>query len=148
MAPREAAAPHGRRDGEHQAGLSAPRPRPAARTWRTSTPLAGRTRLAEEDKRLYHDRVRFEWDPRKAAANHDAHGILFGEAITVLEDAFALTREDPDAVGDRRFVTLGLSDQANLLVVVYAYREPDVIRMIAAWRASKRQRGAYEKGRS
>jgi hypothetical protein len=92
--------------------------------------------------------VRFEWDPRKAAANHDAHGIRFAEAITVLEDAFALTREDPDAVGERRFVTLGLSDQANLLVVVYTYREPDVIRMIAAWRASKRQRGAYDKGRS
>jgi uncharacterized DUF497 family protein len=27
-------------------------------------------------------------------------------------------------------VTLGLSDQATLLVVVYAYREPDIIRMI------------------
>jgi len=37
-----------------------------------------------------------------------------------LEDAFALTREDPDAVGEERFVTLGLSDQANLLVVVYS----------------------------
>lgn len=29
-------------------------------------------------------------------------------------DAFALTREDPDAVGEQRFVKLGLSDQANL----------------------------------
>ena len=86
--------------------------------------------------------------PTEGGGDHDAHGILFAEAITVLEDAFALTREDPDAVGERRFVTLGLSDQANLLVVVYAYREPDVIRMIAAWRASKRQRDVYEKGRS
>ena len=63
------------------------------------------------------------------------------------EDAFALTREDPDAVGEQRFVKLGLSDQANLLVVVYAYREPDIIRMLSAWRANKRQRGVYEKGR-
>jgi uncharacterized DUF497 family protein len=66
--------------------------------------------------------VLFEWDPRKAHANLRAHGISFAEAVTVLEDAFALTREDPDAVGEQRFVTLGLSDQANLLVVVYAYR--------------------------
>jgi uncharacterized DUF497 family protein len=71
--------------------------------------------------------VLFEWDPRKAHANFRAHGIGFAEAVTVLEDAFALTRKDPDAVGEQRFVTLGLSDQANLLVVVYAYREPDIV---------------------
>ncbi len=65
-----------------------------------------------------------------------------------MEDAFALTREDPDAVGEERFVTLGLSDQANLLVVVYAYREPDIIRVLSAWRANRRQRELYEEGRS
>lgn len=63
------------------------------------------------------------------------------------EDAFSLTREDPDALGEQRFVTPGLSDQANLLVVVYAYREPNIIRMLSAWRANKRQREVYEKGR-
>jgi uncharacterized DUF497 family protein len=48
--------------------------------------------------------VRFEWDPRKADANLRAHGIGFAEAVTVLEVAFALTREDPDAVEEQRFV--------------------------------------------
>jgi uncharacterized DUF497 family protein len=42
---------------------------------------------------------------------------------------------------------MGLSDVANLLVVVYAYREPDVIRVISAWKASRHQREQYEKGR-
>jgi len=91
--------------------------------------------------------VRFEWDPRKADANLRTHGIGFAEAVTVLEDAFALTREDPDAVGEERFVTLGLSDQANLLVVVYAYREPDIIRVLSAWRANRWQGELYEEGR-
>ena len=76
--------------------------------------------------------VRLEWDPRKADANLRAHGIDFAEAVTVLDDAFALTREDPDAVGEQRFVTLSLSEQANLLVVVYAYPERDMIRMLSA----------------
>jgi uncharacterized DUF497 family protein len=76
------------------------------------------TSLAWEDKCLYTIILRFEWDPRKADANLRAHGIRFAAAVTVLEDAFALTREDPDAVEERRFVTLGLSDQANLLVIV------------------------------
>jgi uncharacterized DUF497 family protein len=35
-----------------------------------------------------------------------------------------------------------------LLVVVYTYKEPDVIRLISAWKANKRQRNTYEKGRS
>jgi uncharacterized protein len=53
--------------------------------------------------------VRFEWDPAKAAANLRTHRVSFSEAVTVLEDEFALTREDPDAVKELRFVTLGLS---------------------------------------
>ncbi len=92
--------------------------------------------------------VRFEWDPRKAEANLRAHGVSFAEAITVLEDAFALSQEDPDALEEQRFVTLGLSDQANRLVVVYAYAKQDIIRVISAWKANKRQGELYEKGRS
>ena len=65
-----------------------------------------------------------------------------------MEDDFALTREDADAVDEERFVTLGLSNLGNLLVVVYTYREPDVIRVISGWKANKRQRVIYEKGRS
>jgi uncharacterized DUF497 family protein len=44
-------------------------------------------------------------------------------------------------------LTLGLSDMGNLLVVVYTYREPDVLRVISAWKASRRQRIRYEEGR-
>ena len=66
----------------------------------------------------------------------------------MLDDDLALTREDRDAADESRFVTLGLSDVGNLPVVVYAYREPDTLRVISAWKANKRQRVLYEKGRS
>jgi uncharacterized DUF497 family protein len=91
--------------------------------------------------------VRFEWDPRKAEANLGTHGVSFSEAVTVLEDDFALTREDPDADDEVRFVTLGLSSLASLLVVVYVYGRPDIIRVISAWKANMRQRAVYEEGR-
>jgi uncharacterized DUF497 family protein len=91
--------------------------------------------------------VRIEWDPPKARANLRAHGVSFAEAATALDDDFALTREDPGSNDEPRFVTLGLSDVGNLLVVVYAYRELDTLRLISAWKASKRQRVLYEKGR-
>lgn len=60
----------------------------------------------------------------------------------MLDDVFALTREDPDADDEPRFATLGLSDIGNLLVVVYTYREPDILRVISAWKANRRQRVA------
>ena len=91
--------------------------------------------------------MRIDWDPVKAEANLREHGVRFSEAATVLDDDFALTREDPEAVGEQRFVTLGLSGLGALLVVVYAYREPDSIRLISAWKANRRQRVQYEKGR-
>jgi len=77
--------------------------------------------------------MRFAWDPAKARANLRDHGVSFAEAVTVLDDDFALTREDPDAQGEQRYVTLGLSSFGNLLVVVYTYRGPDVIQIISAW---------------
>ena len=91
--------------------------------------------------------MRFEWDPRKAEANLGTHGVSFAEAVAVLEDDFALTRDDPDADDEARFVTLGLSSLANLLVVVYLYRRPDIVRVISAWKANQRQRKVYEEGR-
>ena len=59
--------------------------------------------LVPEDICLYTFRVRFEWDPRNAEANLHRHGIRFAEAVTVWEDAFALIRDDSDAVGEQRF---------------------------------------------
>lgn len=91
--------------------------------------------------------MKIDWDPAKAAVNVQAHGVSFGEAATVLEDDFALTREDPDAQGEQRFVTLGMSATGALLVLVYTHRESDVYRLISSWRANKPQRTLYEKNR-
>ena len=91
--------------------------------------------------------MKIVWDSAKASANVAAHGVAFSEAATVFEDELALTREDADSVGEQRFVTLGLSGHGNLLVVVYAYREPDIVRIISAWKANKRQKLQYEKNR-
>lgn len=88
-----------------------------------------------------------EWDPHKAEANLNQHEVSFAEAATVLEDDLALTREDPDAIDEKRFVTLGMSGLGSLLVVVYTYRVPDSIRIISAWKANRRQRLEYEKKR-
>jgi uncharacterized DUF497 family protein len=91
--------------------------------------------------------MKIEWDPVKAIANAQAHSVQFPEAATVLEDDFGLTREDPDVQGEQRFVTLGMSATGAILVLVYTHREPDIYRLISAWKANKPQRNLYEKNR-
>jgi len=91
--------------------------------------------------------MKIEWDPVKAVANLQAHGVAFSDAATVLTDDYALSREDPDARDELRFVALGMSATGALLVVVYTYREPDIYRIISSWKATKPQRKVYEKHR-
>jgi hypothetical protein len=52
-----------------------------AKSYRSSPACVGR-------QLSIHYGVRFEWDPRKAAANLRTHGVSFAEAVTVFEDDF------------------------------------------------------------
>jgi uncharacterized DUF497 family protein len=40
--------------------------------------------------------LRFEWDPRKDAANQRKHGVSFAEAESVFADEHGLLLDDPD----------------------------------------------------
>jgi len=84
-----------------------------------------------------------EHDPAKAAANLKKHGVSFADAEGVLFDPMALTVEDFDAVGERRFVTIGMGSAGEILVVVYTERRGDY-RLISARRATKKERKIYE----
>jgi uncharacterized protein len=89
--------------------------------------------------------LRFEWDPKKAAANSRKHGVSFEDAQTVFSDERALLIDDPDHSEDEeRFVLLGLSASLRLLVVAHCYRAGgDVIRLISARRADADERRLY-----
>lgn len=90
-------------------------------------------------------KLRFEWDPRKAAANRRKHGVSFEEAETVFADENALLLPDADHdPADDRFVLLGLSAALNTLVVCHCYRKTaSVIRMISARKATRAERRQY-----
>ena len=90
--------------------------------------------------------LRIEWDERKAERNLRKHGVPFAEAATVFGDPLSRTIPDPLHLGDeQRLVTVGESMQQRLLVVVHADRE-DVVRIISARRATRREREGYEEG--
>lgn len=88
--------------------------------------------------------VVFEWDPEKAAANLDKHGISFHEAATVFGDPLSTTFPEPDhSEGERRFLTIGASTSSTLLVVAHTEQD-DTIRVISARRATPHERKFYE----
>jgi uncharacterized DUF497 family protein len=89
--------------------------------------------------------MRAVWDPDKAEANLEKHGIRFSDAELVLYDPHAVTIEDSAAQGEQRHISIGLDAAGRVLVVVYTYRGEDV-RMISARLATRRERRHYEEG--
>jgi len=89
--------------------------------------------------------IQFEWDPNKAAANEKKHGVSFPEAATIFSDPLELTIEDPDhSVGEYRFLSIGRSSAGNVLVVSYTETTPNVIRIISARKATRKEVRQYE----
>lgn len=89
--------------------------------------------------------LRFEWDERKNRLNRRRHGVTFEEAKTAFADENGLLIDDPEhSAAEERFVLLGLSADPRLLVVCHCYRHAgDVIRIISARRANRKERGIY-----
>ncbi len=90
--------------------------------------------------------IRFEWDPPKAVANLKRHRVSFEEAKTVFFDEFGVQFFDQDhSAEEDRFLMLGMSSQAKLLMVCHCERERGgVIRIISARQATKRESAFYQ----
>lgn len=90
--------------------------------------------------------LKFEWDENKNQINQQKHAVSFEEAKTVFYDENALLIDDPDhSKEEERFIILGLSSQAKLLVVCHCYRASEtVIRIISARKATRRETQYYE----
>lgn len=86
--------------------------------------------------------MEFEFDPEKAKRNLSKHGVSFAHAEQALRDAMAATVEDPDSVGEQRFVTLGMDALGRVLVVVHAQRDGRT-RVISARKASRGETEQY-----
>lgn len=95
------------------------------------------------------DSITFSWNEKKDKTNQIKHSVSFEEAKTTFADEYGRFLPDPDHSEDEdRFILLGLSNQANLLMVCHCYREEvDVIRIISARKASKTEIKQYKEFR-
>lgn len=91
------------------------------------------------------EELNFEWDSQKNQINQKKHQVSFEEARTVFYDDNAKVIDDPEhSTNEERFIILGLSQKANLLVVCHCYRVSEsLIRIISARKATKRETMQY-----
>ncbi len=82
--------------------------------------------------------IRFEWDEDKARSNLKKHGVSFPEAESVFWDEYAVEFQDElHSSEEDRFLLLGMSRTARLLLICHCFRErDDVIRIISARKAT------------
>jgi uncharacterized DUF497 family protein len=92
---------------------------------------------------MHNQAMHFEFEPAKARGNLQKHpGVSFAHAEQSLRDDMAVTIEDPDALGEQRFLTLGMDALGRILVVCHTQRDEQT-RIISARKASKSEAENY-----
>ena len=85
--------------------------------------------------------LRFAWDPEKAEANLEKHGVDFVDAAQIFGGPRLEAPDERSDYGEIRLKTIGEHD-GQVYVVVFTMRQ-QTIRIISAWKAGKHDRERY-----
>jgi len=90
--------------------------------------------------------MRFEWDPAKGDTNRAKHGLSFEEAAELFKAGvdFLEIYDEEHSDEEDRFIAVG-PIRRGVIVVAYTKRDEDVLRIVSARMATKRERQRYEK---
>jgi uncharacterized DUF497 family protein len=89
--------------------------------------------------------LKFEWDQGKAASNITKHQVSFDEASTVLADPLAKVFYDQDhSTAEIREIIVGHSILGRLLLVSFTERGRDLVRILSARAATRKERKDHE----
>ena len=94
----------------------------------------------------YNDRVKYQWDPDKEARNREKHGVGFDEVRELFEgdaDYIEIFDEGHSAV-EERFISIG-PIQRGIVLVVWTEPGEDMIRIISARLATRRERELFHR---
>lgn len=85
--------------------------------------------------------MNFEWDEAKRQTNILKHGVDFLDAAAIFENDTFEIGDDREDYGEERWIAIG-HVEGVVYKVVYTMRD-DVIRIISAQKASRRDRERY-----
>lgn len=87
--------------------------------------------------------MQFEWDENKNRLNIQKHGIDFNDAIEIFKHPLLSLEDNREYYAEERW--LGIGWIKNMMgVVIYTERTGDVIRIISARKATKKEVHYYE----
>ena len=91
---------------------------------------------------------KYDWHNPKAETNAKKHGITFEMACAVFEDEKAVWGEDPDSSwSEDRFRIVGRVN-GRFIAISYTYVDDDVVWLISARPATKREINDYYLGQT
>ena len=86
--------------------------------------------------------MKFDWDERKNEENIRKHGFDFADAWEVFESPMLVDLDARDSF-EQRIAAIGFLRQ-RVVVVIFAEREDDIIRIISLRKALKYERKRFE----
>ncbi len=87
--------------------------------------------------------MQFEWDEEKNQANIRKHGIAFDDAVDIFNHPLLCRIDDRINYDEERWVAIGCIHHLTG-VVVYTERVGDIVRIISARKAPKKETQYYE----
>ena len=96
----------------------------------------------------YNRIMRFDWDPEKAKANLEKHGVSLEDAATLLSssDDYLEIYDESHSRDEDRFIAIG-PVAGRIIVVVYADWPEDTMRVISARPATSKELQLYREYR-
>lgn len=93
--------------------------------------------------------MKYEWNEEKNNINKQKHGISFEEAKEVFDDPLQISKLDKRfSYFEERWISVGATSKYKILVVANLFFTDDgeeIIRIISARKANKKEREFYEK---
>ncbi len=91
--------------------------------------------------------MEYSWDERKNQANRKKHGASFETASLVFDEPFHISVQDREVDGEARWQTVGMIANLHVLVVAHTVdEEAELIRILSARKATRRERSIYAQG--
>lgn len=89
-------------------------------------------------------KTRFEWNKEKATSNLKKHNVDFKEASSIFRDPLFITALDKEhSRYEERYITIGLSNKKQLLIVAHVEGE-NKTRIISARKVTKNEKRFYQ----
>lgn len=87
--------------------------------------------------------MRLEWDEAKRMANIAKHGIDFVDTPEMFAGPMLVGRDLRKDYGEPRKVGFGFI-RGRLIAIAFTEREPDIVRIISARKANRREKTYYQ----